>query len=180
MNNIIDIRIDEVVDEHPRMGRRNLDTVRKVVYKTRVFSQTTGMWYDREGHIVVAVGYRGAFDGNGADVYKTPGGSRIIYQADMVIMTRFTSDMFAVVKNRWGIDSVRFDKGLDLGMFLIGRGLDGFGIEDRELIWENVLQALSDVTGHPKEYIRNKERFILNRSMRPRYYTKPLEFGYGT
>lgn len=177
MNIIENIRVEEVIDENPLRGRVNLPSVRKVVYTCRVFSQSTGMWYNREGNILVGVGYRSfRGDPNMAEITKMPVSNKHLYQADMVIMTRFTCDTFTVLKNRWGIDGGRYSRGLDLGYFLVGHGLDAFDMDSRELLWENILEALHQVTDHPIDYIKDKERFMLGYKLKPRYVKTEFEF----
>jgi hypothetical protein len=179
VNIVGDIRIEEVIDENRLTGRnRNLDTVRKVVYHTRVYSPSMGTWYDHQGNILVGVGYRNAFGGdeNSMTAYKMPGNTKHVYSADMIIMTRFGCDSFTVPKNRWGTDGRVYSKGIELGFFLLGRGLDGFDMDSRERLWEKILQALSDVTGHPIDYIKDKERFMLEYKLKPRYFKKEFQF----
>jgi hypothetical protein len=177
MNTVRDIEIEEVTAPalpHNTGGERRLDTVRRIRYTSRVYSQTTGTYYDHEGQFIVAVGYRG-MGSDGPRTY-TPGGSRLIYQAELVITTRFGADIFVIAKNRWGVDSNSFSVGDDLGYHLITQGLSGFDLLSRERLVEKIFQALSDITGHPKEYIKNKERYVMNRRLQPRYYTNPLIF----
>jgi len=144
-------------------------------FTARIYSETTRMYYDHEGSIIVSIANRAAI-GNELNAARVSGSMKFVYQAELVIVTDFSARRFKVVKNRYGVDGSEYRRGIDLGVFLIGRGLGDFDLLSRERITDKIFKALADITGWPKEYIKNRERFILEFQLKPKYNTKKFTF----
>jgi hypothetical protein len=172
MYQVNDIEINDVT--HPRTGEV-LETVKKIHYTILVYNDTTGMYNTRVGKILVGVGYEApTIDGLGTR-YQMPGGNRHFYDSDLVIMTNFIADYFKIEKNRWGHDGNVFNKGLNLGQSFI-YNLEGFEISSRGRLWEAILQCMIDITGHPRDFIMDKEKYIMGSKLNPKYTPKRLKF----